>query len=56
MYVFRMRPYKVYRGSIGPNQTPWKIEAVTETLAQGDSQFSTEWIYFFVDLTAPEAL
>lgn len=55
MYVFRMRAYAKYGSYTNSNCAPHKIEAVSEELAQRDAESAT-WIYFFVDLTAPEAL
>jgi hypothetical protein len=55
MYVFRVREYKADHGNT--NTPPMKLEATTEHRAANFAYMKDEgWIYFFVDLTAPESL
>jgi hypothetical protein len=55
MYVFRMREYST-KVRPSPNNHKHKIEAVSELMAQSAASYEKDWIYFFVDLTAPEVL
>lgn len=54
MYVFRVRDYKLQASRDNENVPTKKLEATTEHYASTFTDNIEGWIYFFVDLEAPE--